>query len=140
MLYAYAESENAKANLDYFLQKGLHGNADFVFILNGPTNASTSIPHLPNIRVIERANTCFDLGAIGQVLMENDLWKKYKRLITLNASIRGPFFPIYSQACWTDVFLSRITDKVKVSLMYPLLSHISCLLTDLRLDSWLERP
>lgn len=47
--------------------------------------------------------------------MKDDLWKKYKRFITLNASIRGPFFPVYaSSSCWSDVFLNRVTEKVKV--------------------------
>lgn len=49
------------------------------------------------------------------MLAKDGLWKKYKRFITLNASIRGPFLPAYSSgACWSDVFLGRITEKIKV--------------------------
>ncbi|KAH8904883.1 hypothetical protein BR93DRAFT_945884 [Coniochaeta sp. PMI_546] len=114
VLYAYAETENARQNLDFFVQKGLHGKADFVFILNGVTTVAELIPRLSNVRIVQRENTCFDLGAIGEVLMTDNLWKRYKKFITLNASIRGPFLPMYSDYCWSDVFLNRITDSVKL--------------------------
>ncbi len=122
VLYIYAESENARANLEFFIKKALHGAADFFFVFNGETNATKLIPDEPNIKIIQRENRCFDLGTIGEVLLKDDLWRKYKRFITLNASIRGPFFPIYSStSCWTDVFLDRVTEHVKVldSFLYP---------------------
>ncbi|KAK8049307.1 hypothetical protein PG994_011037 [Apiospora phragmitis] len=112
--YAYAESESGRANFKYFLEQGLHGAADFIFIINGETDAADLIPHKPNIRIVRRNNTCFDLGAHGEVLRENDLWKKHKRFITLNASIRGPFLPRWSRGCWSDVYLGRVTEKVKL--------------------------
>ncbi|KAK3681571.1 hypothetical protein B0T22DRAFT_298519 [Podospora appendiculata] len=114
IVYAYAESDAARVNLEFFLAKGLHGAADFVFIFNGQTTATTLVPNLPNIRVVERANTCFDLGAIGEVLREGDLWKKYKRFITMNASIRGPFLPMWSSGCWSDLYLRKVTDTNKL--------------------------
>lgn len=45
--------------------------------------------------------------------MKDNLWQQYKRFITLNASVRGPFLPMYSENCWTDSFLNRVTDRVK---------------------------
>ncbi|KUI56767.1 hypothetical protein VP1G_04138 [Cytospora mali] len=114
VLYTYAESENARANLNFFIKNGLHGKADFVFIFNGQTTAPAMIPDEPNIRVVRRDNKCFDIGAMGEVLSKDNLWTNYKRFITMNASIRGPFFPVHSQSCWTDTFLNRITDKVKL--------------------------
>ena len=115
VLYTYAESDNARANLEYFIAKGIHGAADFIFVFNGETNATELLPYEPNIKIIQRENKCYDLGAIGEVLLKDDLWKKYKRFITLNASIRGPFLPTYaSSSCWTDMFLDRVTEKVKV--------------------------
>ena len=125
VLYAYAESENARQNLEFFLEKGIHGRADFIFIFNGATTASQLIPQRDNIRVVQRENTCFDLGGIGEVLMKDNVWKKYKRFITMNASIRGPFLPMYSDACWTDVFLGRVTDHVKVNLSLSMLALYS---------------
>ncbi|KAE9373643.1 hypothetical protein N431DRAFT_465921 [Stipitochalara longipes BDJ] len=115
IIYTYAESPNARANFEYFVAKGVHGAADFIFVFNGETNATELVPSESNIKILRRENKCFDLGTIGEVLMKNDLWKKYKRFITLNASIRGPFLPTYaSSSCWSDVFLNRITEEVKL--------------------------
>ena len=84
-------------------------------MFNGETDAVSLVPEQPNIRVIQRENKCFDLGGMGEVLRKDDLWKRYKRFITMNASIKGPFLPRYSsKACWTDIFLGRVTDTVKL--------------------------
>ncbi|KAK1980874.1 hypothetical protein LZ30DRAFT_782457 [Colletotrichum cereale] len=114
ILYAFAESDAARENLKFFVNQGLHDAADFIFILNGETDVSALIPEKKNIRLINRPNTCFDIGAYGEVLRKDDLYKKYKRFITLNASIRGPFLPHWAQSCWSDLYLERITDKVKL--------------------------
>jgi hypothetical protein len=37
VLYTYAESENARANLEYSVAKGIHAAADFIFVFNGET-------------------------------------------------------------------------------------------------------
>ncbi|KAM0332070.1 hypothetical protein ACHAQA_002339 [Verticillium albo-atrum] len=114
ILYAYAESDTARENFDFFIRKGIHGAADFVFIFNGETDASRLVPDLPNVRVVKRENTCFDLGAYGEVLRKDSLWRRYKRFIMLNASIRGPFLPTWSSACWSDLFLNRLTETNKL--------------------------
>ncbi len=48
VLYAYKESDSARENLKFFLSQGLHGAADFVFILNGETNIGDLIPEKSN--------------------------------------------------------------------------------------------
>lgn len=115
ILYVYAESETARENIKFFIHQGLHGAADFVFILNGVEDDNyLEIPQKPNIRVVKRPNTCYDLGAYGEVLRHDGLWQKYSRFIMLNASIRGPFLPYWSKACWSDLYLGKLTGKVKV--------------------------
>ncbi|KAH7026463.1 uncharacterized protein B0I36DRAFT_376218 [Microdochium trichocladiopsis] len=114
ILYAYSESEHARINLGFFVNQGLHDAADFIFIFNGETDMVSIVPPEPNIKVVERPNTCFDLGAFGEVLQEDNLWKKYKRFITLNASIRGPFVPFWSDQCWSDAYLGRLTNETKL--------------------------
>lgn len=118
ILYAYSESENARFNLQFFIDHGLHAAADFVFILNGRTTARSLIPDRPNIRYVQRRNDCYDLGAYAEVLTADNLYKKYKKFVMLNASIRGPFLPYWSEGCWTDMYLRRITEEVKVSLLF----------------------
>jgi len=93
-----------------------------------------------NVFVKRRPNTCFDLGAHYEVLngvMGGEGWfgkdgaiaevqgmaskgdkmllrNRYKRFILMNASIRGPFVPRWSMECWSDSYLNRLTDKIKV--------------------------
>ncbi|KAK7754215.1 hypothetical protein SLS62_003792 [Diatrype stigma] len=118
IMYAYSETPNARSNLEFFLKEGLHDGADFVFVLNGPAeealwlirNASASA----NVEVVERPNTCYDLGAHGEVLRAGGRWRRYARFVLLNASIRGPFIPYWSRACWSDAYLARVTDEVKL--------------------------
>ncbi|PVH72652.1 hypothetical protein DL98DRAFT_520383 [Cadophora sp. DSE1049] len=116
ILYAYADSEDGTAleNLKFFIAHGLHAAADFVFILNGETDAKALVPKKDNIRLVQRPNECYDLGAYAEVLLKDDLYKNYKRFITMNASVRGPFIPYWSEGCWTDMFLSKVTEEVKL--------------------------
>ena len=114
ILYAYFETENSRVNFDFFLQHGLHAGADFLFILNGENKAEDSLPKADNIKFVKRKNDCYDLGAFAEVLTKDDLYKKYNRFITMNASIRGPFLPYYATGCWSDMYLSRLTEKNKV--------------------------
>lgn len=115
ILYAYFDTENARRNLEYFLLHALHDGADFVFILNGEDDIEDIIPNEPNIRFVRRRNECYDLGAFAEVLIKDDLYKKYNKFITMNASIRGPFLPYWATGCWTDMFLDRVTNTTKVS-------------------------
>ena len=121
ILYCYVESQKARENIDFFIKQGLHGAADFIFILNGVDDPTyLEIPRKPNIRIVTRPNLCYDLGSYGEVLRQDAIWTKYKRFIMLNASIRGPFLPYWSKACWSDLYLSKLTGKTKVSrLMKP---------------------
>lgn len=114
ILYTYFETEKARFNLEFFIKHGLHAQADFVFILSGDNEAEKLLPQKQNIRYIKRKNDCYDLGAYAETLLKDDLYKKYKKFILINASLRGPFVPYWSEACWTDMYLERITDEVKV--------------------------
>ncbi|KAL8837517.1 MAG: hypothetical protein Q9170_002510 [Blastenia crenularia] len=116
ILYAYHETENARSNAEFFIQHGLHDSADFVFIFIGNgTDLQTLIPSQPNIRIVRHENHCYDIGSHGEALraMGDDV-KQYKRFIMMNASIRGPFVPHWSKECWSDAYLGRVTDEVKV--------------------------
>lgn len=111
----YSETEEARENLVFFINHGLHAKVDFVFIMNGETNASALLPDKPNIKVVMRDNSCYDLGSHAEVLLKDDLWLQYKRYILMNASVRGPFVPHWADACWSERLLSKVTNEVKVS-------------------------
>lgn len=121
--YAYAESDFGRVNLKFFVMHALHDAADFIFILNGETDVAETILPIgrPNVQIIKRDNTCFDLGAHAEVLSKEEngaraLKDRYKRFILMNASIRGPFVPHWSKECWTEAYLGRLNEKVKVRL------------------------
>lgn len=111
----YSESPEARRNLKFFLAHGLHSEADFVFIFNGETDADSLLPDAPGVRAVRRGNTCYDLGSHAEVLLKDSLWRRYKRFILMNASVRGPFMPAWADGlCWTERLLSKITHEVKV--------------------------
>ncbi|KAI4261160.1 MAG: hypothetical protein L6R42_003638 [Xanthoria sp. 1 TBL-2021] len=117
ILYAYHETANARRNAEFFIRHGLHDSADFIFIVNGEgTGLDTLLPpDAENIKVVRRENTCYDIGSYGDALRGlGDSIKQYKRFILLNASIRGPFVPHWSKECWSDAYLGRLTDQVKL--------------------------
>ncbi|CAK7216389.1 hypothetical protein SBRCBS47491_002808 [Sporothrix bragantina] len=112
--YVYSESKFGRDNIRYFIQMALHENADFIFIFNGPVSVKELIPDWSNIRIIQRNNTCYDMGAVGEVMRTDNLWKNYKKFISINSSLRGPFIPYWSNACWSDMYLNKVTDTVKL--------------------------
>jgi hypothetical protein len=103
----------------------LHGAADFLFIFNGETDADQLLPKGDNIKSLHRENDCYDLGAFAEVLLKDDLYKKYTRYILMNASLRGPFLPVWAMGgCWSDMYLGLLTEEVKVRFACPLM-HMS---------------
>lgn len=116
IMYAYHETENAYQNARFFIDHGLHNSAHFIFIVMGYSPLlDASLPKASNVEIFRRNNTCFDMGAYGDVIQQKAvLTSVYKRFILLNASIRGPFLPTWSSACWSTLWLNSISDKVKV--------------------------
>lgn len=126
--YVYSQTDSAEANLRYFITHALNDAADFIFIINGDATISREIiPKLDNIQAVERKNDCYDLGSHAEILttkittqdvngkaVKQERWKGYNRFILLNASIRGPFMPNWSDRCWMDAYLSKVTEEVKL--------------------------
>lgn len=107
---------------------------------------------LDNVLVKKRQNTCFDLGAhaevLNQAIGEDEGWldkngkvKKargqrlrdsHKRFILMNSSIRGPFLPPWSNDCWSDAYLNKLTAKTKLIGMayncHSLVGHVQSMI------------
>lgn len=107
---------------------------------------------LDNVYVKKRPNTCFDMGAHAEILNsavgEGDGWydkngriKKargqklrdsHKRFILMNSSIRGPFLPPWSNDCWSDAYLNKLTAKTKLIGMayncHSLVGHVQSMI------------
>ncbi|RKO91776.1 hypothetical protein BDK51DRAFT_21188, partial [Blyttiomyces helicus] len=103
-------------NLMFFLRHGLLSNVDYLFVLNSDLRENVIIPSRSNIHILRRENSCYDLGSfkVGVEHLEKKTGKTYKRLMMINASVRGPFMPTYTQGCWIDHFLSRLRNDVKL--------------------------
>jgi hypothetical protein len=118
VVYHFSENQPHHDNFLYFLKHGMHGTADFLFVLKGDVSEAinASLPeHLPNVRVIRRENTCFDLGSYEVVLDQLDAEGRlvqYKAIVLMNASVMGPVMPQYVQECWTRVFTNRLSESV----------------------------
>ena len=139
ILYAYSPAAWALPNLQFFLNHGIHASATFIFIINGALVArngfSQSSPAFENsteanildvlgilepyaekyenIMIWKRPNTCYDLGAYADVLKTNSsaLVRSHEKFILINASVRGPFVPFWSQECWSDAYLRLIENS-----------------------------
>jgi hypothetical protein len=117
IMYSYSETPSSRRNALFFIQHGLHSQADFIFVVNGESDLDKILPNnLPNVRFIKKSNNCFDLGSMGEILQRDnyELVRKYKRFILMNSSIRGPFMPTWTDGCWSDIYLDEITDEVKL--------------------------
>jgi hypothetical protein len=118
VIYHYYERQPHHDNFIFFLERGMHGAADFLFVLNGNVSEeiNASLPeHLPNVRVIRRENTCYDLGSYGVVLNQLEAEGKlgqYTAIILMNASVIGPIVPVYVDECWTRIFTDRLSASV----------------------------
>lgn len=114
VMYNYFESDKAKRNLKFFLDHGVHEREDTDFLLVSQSHVCLDLPTHRNFGIIFRNNTCFDLGAHKEVVMQHNLLSRYAKFILLNGSVRGPFMPAWSSDCWTDAFTRRLNDTVKL--------------------------
>ncbi|ORY86145.1 hypothetical protein BCR37DRAFT_376692 [Protomyces lactucae-debilis] len=120
VLYSFRPNdEEDEINLQFFVDHALHDKADFYLIINGH-KTQVDFPDRPNIYVTRRQDECYDLGAIGAVLQqnENEVMDKYDRFILTTSKARGPFFPLWAihnnQACWTDHLFHPLNDRTKL--------------------------
>lgn len=116
IMYSYHETEMAATNFAFFRKHAFHAKADFIIIINGEhTLDLSSLTALPNVRVIERENRCFDLGGYKEVFEGNATLLTYQRFILINASLRGPFIPPYAdKICWSDAYWDKLDEKTKL--------------------------
>jgi hypothetical protein len=117
VLYVYSESSQThRQNLQFFLKYGVKASnrVHYLFVMQGCHDID--IPKLANVQVLERENTCFDIGAwgIGLKHLQAQL-AKFSFFIFMNASVRGPFLPTYAEAeSWPQVFTRLLDAKVKL--------------------------
>ncbi|KAI5360311.1 hypothetical protein Slin15195_G121730 [Septoria linicola] len=117
ILYSYHETEGAAKNFVFFMTHALHAKADFIIIINGDhTQDLGAVSALPNVRIVERENRCFDLGGYNEVFQTDaTLITRYKRFMFINDSLRGPFFPAWAdKICWSDAYWDKLDERTRL--------------------------
>lgn len=110
VLYVFHEY-NKRVN--YFINKALFQDEeiDFLFICNNKT-IDFVVPEY--VKVLKRDNIGFDFGGWSDGLLTDDLYKIYDQFIFANSSIVGPFINPDYNGRWTDIYLNRLTNDVKL--------------------------
>lgn len=122
VIYVYAHTDvEYSDNLRYLLEFGVaptDGCDYLVVVQTGRGVLSTHLPPLPpNVRAVQHPNECFDWGTFGWAIERGHAdTSRYRYVIFLNSSVRGPFLPSYwpREKHWSRVLTDRITDDVKL--------------------------
>lgn len=114
-------SPTADYNLGFFVKKELSykSDIDYIIVINGRTHSeSINFPELENLIIIKRDNIGFDFGghkaALDYLSLHN---KTYDYYFFMNSGVIGPILPSYfpeTQPHWTNCFINKITDSVKL--------------------------
>jgi hypothetical protein len=101
------------SRVNYFINNAIFRDetVDFIFICNDK-NINFSVPDY--VKVIKRDNIGFDFGGWSDALLTNELYKNYDHFIFANSSIIGPFINKDYNGKWTDIYLNRLTDDIKL--------------------------
>jgi len=121
-VFVFADVSELKVeNLAYFAKYGMCencSNVDYVFVVNGKTNFV--FPTFKNVKVYENDQGCGDFGAWNFLFEHHIDYKKYKRLMFINDTVRGPFvdphyrFMLGEDFHFTDIFASYLTNDTKL--------------------------
>jgi len=141
VIYVYHESQEwYRENLRFFIRVAMQDNdnnsTDYLLVVNGNSDlplrgllASTLAQREGRVWVLQRANTCYDGGTVGEVLRTHPhLAESYFYYVLMNSSVRGPFLPRYFQRMkgeeghaeprrrsWTSPLTSLLNDEVKLA-------------------------
>lgn len=123
VIYVYGKTHPlSEENFVFFIRTAVRAShdADYYFILQRTNDFvldEKKLPILPsNAHYIHHENKCFDLGTVGWFLASNTVdTTKYKYLIVLNSSVRGPFIvAYYDSSVWYRIFTRRLNDQIKL--------------------------
>ena len=113
VIYTYYKSKSSDYNLSFFVKKELSykENIDYIIVING-YECSIEFPTLENLKIIKRDNIGFDFGGHNAAL--EMLNKQYDYYFFMNSGVIGPIVPHYLEEHWTNIFIKKINNKVKL--------------------------
>lgn len=118
VIYTYYKSDSSNYNLGFFVKNELkyRENIDYIIVINGFYHDEKIVfPKIDNLTIIRRDNLGYDFGGhycALELLEFNN--KKYDYYFFMNSSVIGPIVPHYFTEHWSNVFIRKITSKVKL--------------------------
>ncbi|NDB86147.1 MAG: hypothetical protein EB127_26110, partial [Alphaproteobacteria bacterium] len=116
VIYTYFASPSSDYNLTFYSKMAIteSANTDYIIVVNGHT-CNVVLPKLPNLKVIYRDNVGFDFGG-HKAALDSLHGKEYEHYFFMNSGVLGPFLPENhpTGTHWTELFIKKITDKVKL--------------------------
>lgn len=117
IIYAYYETSDAPRNLGFFCRHAITPYRDrhYAIVINGKCSVEDQIPSQENVAVLKRDNKGFDFGAWAHALRSYAV-EEFDYFILLNASVTGPFLPLYQDASrWPELFIALLNERVKLA-------------------------
>lgn len=116
VIYTYCMSQSSDYNLSFFVKNLTYSeNIDYIIVINGHIyNENIIIPVLDNVTVLKRDNIGFDFGGHNYALEYIQNNQNYDYYFFMNSGVIGPIVPTYFTDHWTNVFIKKINDKVKL--------------------------
>ena len=118
IIYTYFSSSSSDYNLDFFVKRELsyNDNIDYIIVINGyKYNENIKFPNVDNLTILKRENIGYDFGGHNYALeyIEKSC-KKYDYYFFINSGVIGPILPHYFTIHWTNIFINKINDCVKL--------------------------
>ena len=118
IIYTYFKSDVADFNLDFYVKNEVkfRNNIDYIIVINGyEYNKNIYFPDIQNLTVIKRENLGYDFGGHNYALNYLDsINKNYDYYFFMNAGVFGPILKEKTDSHWSNLFINKINDKVKV--------------------------
>jgi hypothetical protein len=111
-------SPSSDYNLSFFVKKELtyKENIDYIIVINGHKHAENIVfPNISNLKIIKRDNIGYDFGGHNSALIYLEQNKKiYDYYFFMNSGVIGPILPYYNKQHWSQFFIKKINDVVKL--------------------------
>jgi len=99
--------------VNQFINKSIFkdDNVDFIFICNNK-NIIFNVPDY--VKTLHRDNIGYDFGGWSDALLIDNLYNNYDKFIFVNSSVIGPFLHSNYKGKWTDIYINRLTNNIKL--------------------------
>ena len=118
VIYVYYNSVPNNYNTRFFswMELQYRKGVDYIIVINGFNyDKSIVFPILDNLIILKRDNIGYDFGGYNHALKyikQNGI--TYDYYFFLNSGVIGPILPHYFKEHWTNIFIKKINNIVKL--------------------------